>query len=114
MDCIGWIVSLDCWILLDLDPLGWIGWIGLAGSAGLDNNGWMRTHSFCKDGTDGMDGLDGALVALGWDKRSLAPSGTGSSEQEYTIDWLVTAIMGRMRRMDWVGCWWDRGGTDER
>ena len=32
--------------------------------------------------------------------------------------WLVTAWMGWMGwikwmgRMDWMGCWWDRGGTD--
>ena len=56
-----------------MDWLDWIGWIG------LDHNGWMRTHSFCKDGTDG---LDGALVGLGWYGRSLAPAGTGATEQE--------------------------------
>ena len=63
----GWIVSLYRWILLDisgsgyyrLDWLDWIGWIQ------LDNNVWMRTHSFCKYGTDGNDGLDEALVGLG-------------------------------------------------
>ena len=97
--CIGW---LDCIaVLLDpcisgfldidgsgsyrLDWLGWIGWIW------LDNNGWMRTHSFCKDatggmdatdGTDGMAGLDGSLVGLRWDGRLLAPAGTGATEQE--------------------------------
>ena len=58
----GWIVSYRC-IAVSLDIAGsgscqpdwldWIGWIR------LDNNGWMRTHSFCKDGTDGMDGNDG-------------------------------------------------------
>ena len=32
--------------------------------------------------TDGKDGLDGALVVLGWDGRSLAPTGTGAPEQE--------------------------------
>ena len=42
----------------------------------------MRTHSFCKDGTDGTDGLDGALVGLGWDGRLLAPAGTGATEKE--------------------------------
>ena len=57
-----------------LDWLDWIGWIR------LDNNGWMRTHSFCKDGNDG---LDGALVGLGWDGRLLAPAGTGVTEQEH-------------------------------
>ena len=63
-----------------LDWLDWIVWIG------LDHNGWMRTHSFCKDGTDGtggMDGLNGVLVGLGWDGRLLAPSGMGATEQEH-------------------------------
>ena len=35
-------VSLDRWISMDLDCIGWIGWIGwigLAGLAGLDHNG---------------------------------------------------------------------------
>ena len=53
--------------------------------AGLDHNGWMRTHIFCKDGTDGtdcMDGLDGALVGLGWYRRLLATAGIGATEQE--------------------------------
>ena len=65
-----------------LDWLDWIVWIR------LDNNGWMRTHSFYKDGTDGTDGtdgndgLDGALVVLGWDGRLLVPTGTGATEQE--------------------------------
>ena len=62
-------VLLDRWILLDLDRIGWIGWIESAGLAGLDHNGWMRTHGFCKDGTDRtdrMDGLDGSLAVLGW------------------------------------------------
>ena len=96
----GWIVSAVSagWILsyrfiaisLDiagagsycLDWLDWIGWIG------LDNNGWMRTHSYCKDGTDGTDGNDGndgldeALLRLGWDRRLLAPAGTRVTEQE--------------------------------
>ena len=60
-----------------LDHIGWIGWIVLAVLTGLDHNGWMRTPSFCKDGTDrtdGMDGLDGALVGLGWFGRLLAPA----------------------------------------
>ena len=56
--------------------LDWISWIR------LDNNGWMRTHSFCKDGTDGNDGLDEELVELGWDGRLLALAGTGAIEQE--------------------------------
>ena len=51
----------------------------------------MRTHSYCKDGTNGTDGndwnggndgLDGVLVGLGWDGRLLAPAGTGATEQE--------------------------------
>ena len=57
-----------------LDCLDWIVWIR------LDNNGWMRTHIFCKDGTDGNDGndgLEGALVGLGWDGRLLEPARTG-------------------------------------
>ena len=36
---------------------------------------------------------------------------------EYTsafMHWLVTARMGRMGRMDWMGSWWDGGGTDRR
>ena len=60
-------ISGKCWI-----------WIR---SAGLDYNGWMRTHSWCKDGTDvtdGIDGLDGALVGRGWYGQTLAPSGTGA------------------------------------
>ena len=40
----------------------------------------MRTHSFCKYGTDGTDG---ALVGLGLDGRLLAPAGTGATEQEH-------------------------------
>ena len=65
---------------MELDHIGWIR---------LDNNGWMRTHSYCKDGTDGTDGndgndgLDGALVGLGWDGWLLAPAGTGAAEQEH-------------------------------
>ena len=59
-----------------LDWLDWIGWIR------LDNNVWMRTHSFFKDGTDRNDGMDGALVGLGWDGRMIAPVGTGATEQE--------------------------------
>ena len=60
-----------------LDWLDWIGWIG------LDNNGWVRTHIFCKDGTDGTDGndgLDGKLVGLGWYGQLLALAGTGATE----------------------------------
>ena len=68
--------------------MDWIGCIR------LDNNGWMRTHSYCKDWTDGTegadgtdgndvnDGMDGALVGLGWDGRLLAPAGTGATEHE--------------------------------
>ena len=51
----------------------------------------MRTHSFCKDGTDGtvgMDGLDGELVGLGWGGRLLVPAGTGAPEQEHP-HWLA-------------------------
>ena len=93
--CIGW-----------LDYIGWIGgldrigslyhciagycwsWIVSAGWIRLDNNRWMRTHSYFKDGTDGTDGndgkdgLDGALVVLGWDGWLLSPAGTGATEQE--------------------------------
>ena len=96
MDCID--VSLDCCILLDLDRIGWIGRIGSAGLDELDHNGWMSTHSFCKDGTEGtdekdeMDGLDGSLVVLGWDGRSLVPAGTGAPEQErhhWLAGWLL-------------------------
>ena len=57
----------------------------------------MRTHSFCKDGTDGTyrnDGLDGALVGLGWDGRLLAPSGTGATKQE---------------RHHWLAGYWKQG-----
>ena len=79
LDCIGWIVSLYRWISLDMDRIGWIDCIGLAGLAGLGHNGWMRTHSFCKDG---MDELDGALVGLGWDGRLLLPAGMGAAEKE--------------------------------
>ena len=43
---------------------------------------------YCKDGTDGTDGLDGALVGLGWDRRLLAPAGTGAPEQE-RYHWLL-------------------------
>ena len=66
-------------------------WLDCIGCIGLDNNGWMRTHNFCKDGIDGTngtdgtdrnDGLDGALVGLGWGGRLLAPAGTGVTEQE--------------------------------
>ena len=32
-------------------------------------------------------------------------------EDTYFMHWLVTA---RMRRTDWMGCWWDWGGTDGR
>ena len=48
----------------------------------------MRTHSYCKDGTNGTDGtdgddgnggLDGALVGLGCDGQLLAPTGTGAA-----------------------------------
>ena len=90
-----------------LDCLDWIGWIR------LDNNGWMRTHSFCKDGTDGNDGLDGALVGLGWDGRLLAPTKWERQNRSATIGWMVTANKGRMGHMDLMGRWWDRGGTDE-
>ena len=58
-DCIGW---LDCvlagWIVSlyrCIDGYLWI-WIVSAGLAGLDHNGWMRTHSFCKYGVDVTDG----------------------------------------------------------
>ena len=91
-----------------LDWLDWSDWIG------LDNNGWMRRNIFCKDGTygtDGMDGLDRALVGLGWDRRLLKPSRMGATEQEHH-HWLDKK--GRMVRMDLIGRWWDRGGTDKR
>ena len=80
----------------------------------------LRTHSFCKDGTDGtdgmngtdgtdgidgtdgtdgMDGLDGDLVGLGWDRRLLAPTGTGAPEQ---------------KSHHWLSGYWKQGenGTD--
>ena len=34
---------------------------------------------------------------------------------QYTLDfmhWIVNARMKRMVRMDWMGRWWDEGGTD--
>ena len=62
----------------------------------------MRTHSFCKYGTDGTDGndeLDGALVGLGRDGRLLTPAGTGATKQE---------------RHHWLAGYWKQGtnGTD--
>ena len=81
-------VLLYCWTSLDLagagsyrlDRLDLIGWIQ------LDNNVWMRTHSYCKDGTDGTDGNDGNDGQMGrwreWGGRLLAPAGTGAIEQE--------------------------------
>ena len=66
----------------------------------------MRTHSFCKYGTDGMDGMDGALVGLGWDGRE-------RQNRSATIGWLVTSNKGRMGHKDLMVHWWDRGGTDE-
>ena len=68
----------------------------------MDNNGWMGTHRFCKDGTggtDGNDGLDGSLVGLGWDGRLLAPTRTGATKQE---------------RRHWLAGYWEQGtnGTD--
>ena len=71
----------------------------------------MRTHSFCKDGTDGTnrtdgtdgtdgnDGLDGALVGLGWDGRLLEPAGTGATEQE-RHRWLAGYYKQRMNGTD--------------
>ena len=87
----GWIIWAGsyCCISGSLDITGSgsyrLDWLDLIGWMQLDNNGWMRTHSFCKDGTDGNDendgndGLDGALVGLGWDGQLLAPSGTGAT-----------------------------------
>ena len=74
--CIGWldrIVSHRCiTVLLDIAGAGsvsyclyWLDWIGCII---LDNNGWIRIHSYCKDETDGNDrnyGLDGELMGLG-------------------------------------------------
>ena len=70
LDCIGWIVSLD----IAGSVLYRLGWLDRIGWIGLDNNGWMRTHSF--------------------------------------MHWMVTARMGRMGIIDWMGLWWDWGGTD--
>ena len=66
----------------------------------MDNNGWTRKPSYCKDGTDGTDGddgnggLDGELVGLGWDGKLLAPTGTGATEQE---------------RHNWLACYCKQG-----
>ena len=54
----------------------------------MDNNFWMRTHSYCKGGMDvtdgnyGNDGLNGVLVQLVWDGQLLVPAGMGTTEQE--------------------------------
>ena len=63
LDRIGWIVSLYRCIAVSLDIAGSgsyrLVWLNLIGWIRLDNNGWMRTHSFCKDGMDRTDGTNG-------------------------------------------------------
>ena len=31
-----------------------------------------------------------------------------------TMRWLVTADMGEIGQMDWMGSWWEGGGMEER
>ena len=112
--CIDWMDFISCIVSLDIARSGSyrLDWLDLIGWIGLDHNGWMRTHSFCKDvtdGTDGIDGLDGELVGLGWGRTVGSACQNGSA----TIGWLVIANKGQMGRMDLMGRWWDRGGTDE-
>ena len=35
-------------------------------------------------------------------------------ETLHFMRWLVTSLMGQIGRMDRMGSWWDRGGTDRR
>ena len=73
----------------------------------------MRTHSYCKDGTNWNYGLDGALVGLGWDGWLLAPAGTGVAEQE-RHHWLDGHCkQGTNWTDNLMGQWCDRGGTDK-
>ena len=87
----------------------------------------MRTHSFCKDGTngtggnDGNDGLDGALVGLGWDGQLLVPAGTGATKQE-RHHWLAgyckqgtngtDGLDGALARQGWYGRTFAGAGTE--
>ena len=58
-----------------------------------------------------MDRIVSSVLA-GLDQLDWIVSYRMDEDTHIFMHWLVTASMGHMGQMDWMGHWWDCGGTD--
>ena len=73
-------------------------------SGWLDCIGWIVSLDITESGSYWLDWLDW----IGW----ILLDHNGWMKTHSFMHWLVTARMGRMGWMDWMGRWWECGETD--